>query len=112
MLLLFFAWLCGFYYWSFHVESCLALYFRVVSVLFSIVITSLGEERAGFSCYCLHALNFGLFSLPLCVTGWLRLVLVALPGNFYLCFCPGYDFRHICNCYGIDFGRFLYYFGS
>ena len=32
--------LCGFYYGAFHVESCLALCSR-----FSIVITSLGEER-------------------------------------------------------------------
>ena len=42
--------LCGFvvfYYWPFHVKSCLALCSRVLSVLFDIVITSLREERAG-----------------------------------------------------------------
>ena len=33
------------YYRAFHVESCLALFSRVL-VLFSFVITSLGEERA------------------------------------------------------------------
>ena len=31
----------------FHIESCLALCSRVFSVLFSVVISSLGEERAG-----------------------------------------------------------------
>ena len=44
---LFFVWLCGFCYWPFHVESCLALCSRVSSVLFSIVITSFWEEIAG-----------------------------------------------------------------
>ena len=39
-------WLCGFYYEALRVESCLAFCLSVVSVLFSIVITSLGEEGA------------------------------------------------------------------
>ena len=34
---------CG----AFHIESCLALCSLLLSVLFSIVITSFGEERAG-----------------------------------------------------------------
>ena len=77
--------LCGFCYGVFRVESCLALFSRVV--LFSIVITSLGEERAGlcaFRAFVYFACdNFFLFSLPLCVRDWLRFVIVALPGLFY-----------------------------
>ena len=51
--------LCGVYFDAFRVESCLALCSRVFSILFSSVITSLGEERAGpyvvracLSCMC------------------------------------------------------------
>ena len=44
MFFLLFEWL---YYGAFHVESCFALCSCVFLVLFSIVITSLGEERAG-----------------------------------------------------------------
>ena len=55
---------------------------------FSIVTTSLGEEGASLcvsrafvclfcTCYFCH------FSLPLGVGGWLRFVIVALPGLFY-----------------------------
>ena len=44
---LFFLWLCSFYYWSVQVESCLAFCSRVFSVLFSIVVTSLGIKRSG-----------------------------------------------------------------
>ena len=64
----------------------LALLFvlELFSVLISIVITSLGEERAGLyasrATVCLFCTRF---SLPLGVSGWLRLVLVALPGLFY-----------------------------
>ena len=42
-----FVWFCGVYYGAFHVESCLALCSGVLSVLFSIVISALGEERGG-----------------------------------------------------------------
>ena len=83
--------------------SCLALCSRVFCVCvcvcvffffffffshFSIVITSLWEERArlcasrAFVClFCTRYLY--PFSLPLGVRGWLRLVIVALPGLFY-----------------------------
>ena len=47
LLFLFFVWICGFYYGSFRVESGLSNCYRVLSVLFSILITSLGEESAG-----------------------------------------------------------------
>ena len=40
-------WLCGFYYEAFYVESYLAVCPHVLSVLFSIMITSHGEEKAG-----------------------------------------------------------------
>ena len=61
---------------------------------FSIVITSLGEERAGLC--ATHAFVWLLrtrqclsfFSLSLGIRGWLRLVTVALPGLFYHVFWP------------------------
>ena len=63
----------------------LALLF--VSSPFSIVIASLGEERAvlcASRAFVYFArVNFYNFSLPLGVRGWLRLVIVALPGLFY-----------------------------
>ena len=57
-------------------------------IIFSIVITSLGEEGAGlcasraFVCFFVHV-SFCHFSLPLGAGGWLRFVIVALPGLFY-----------------------------
>ena len=68
----YFVWFCGFYYEAFHVASCLALCSRV---FFSIVITSLGEERAGvcgfraFVCLFFAHVFFCPLSLPLCVRG-------------------------------------------
>ena len=65
----------------------LLLVLMFVSVLFSIVITSLGEERAGlyasraFLCFSFMSYFLSL-SLPLGVKSWLRLVIVALPGHF------------------------------
>ena len=53
---------------------------------FSIVITSLGEEGAGLCAsrafVCFVRVSFCHFSLPLGVGGWLRFVIVALPGLF------------------------------
>ena len=66
----------------------LALLFVLVffSVLFSIVITSFGEERAGlcaFRAFVYFArVNFFQFSLPFGVRDWLQFVFVALPGLF------------------------------
>ena len=86
----YFVWLCGFYYRAFRVEFCLALCNRVFLVLFNIVITSLGEDRASwsgcFSCILFvyfARVNFRPFPLPLGVRNWLRFVIVALPGLFY-----------------------------
>ena len=83
-----------------NVMLCLALLF-FFSVLFRNVIISLGEVRAGpyvcFSCnfylFILHAFTSVLFSLPLHVRGWLRLVIVALSRHFYQHFgyVPSFD---------------------
>ena len=71
-----------FYYRALHVVSCLALCSRVV--LPSIMITSLGEERAGLHLLVYFArVNFCLSSLPLGVSDWLRFMIVALPRIFY-----------------------------
>ena len=52
---------------------------------FSIAITSLGEKRAGLCVFCasvcLFCTHFFFFFLG--VRGWLRLVILALPGFFY-----------------------------
>ena len=53
------------------------------------MVTSLGEEREVVYVLLVHLfvyfarVNFYPFSLPLGVRGWLRLVVVALPGLFY-----------------------------
>ena len=69
-----------------HVESWLAVCSRIVlSVLLGVVITSLGKGRVGLcasSAFVLSCVDFCPFSLPLGVRGWLRLVIVALPGHF------------------------------
>ena len=76
------AWLCGFNYGAFHVESCLALSSRVFSVLlYSIVITSPSENIWSITLYVLLVHLFVYFarvylcpfSLPLGVGGWLSL---------------------------------------
>ena len=52
----------------------------------SIVITSLGEERANLSVFCMFVRTvlvwFCLFPLPLGIWEGLRLVIVELPGFF------------------------------
>ena len=65
------------------------LFVLVFLVLFSIVITSLGEERELVYVLFMHlfvyfaCVNICQFSLPLGVRDWLRFVFVALPGLFY-----------------------------
>ena len=73
-----------------------ALLFVLVSlhqiIPFSIVITSIGEEGAGlyasleFVCLFCTCLFLCLFSSSWC-RGWLRFVIVTLPGLFYYLFC-------------------------
>ena len=64
-------WLFVFYYGAFRVDSCLAFCPRVFLVLFSIVITSLGEEGAGlcvsrtFVCLFFTRQFLSFFSSPL-----------------------------------------------
>ena len=51
-----------------------------------------GEWSLCLSCICLlamHTLICVTFSLPPGVRGWLRLLIVALPGLFCLPFCAG-----------------------
>ena len=63
--------------------------FVFISSPYSIVVTSLGEEREVVYVLLVHLfvyfarVNFCPFSLPLGVRGCLRLVIVALPGLFY-----------------------------
>ena len=68
---------------------------------FSILITLLGEEGAGYCAYrafvcelCTRLICVN-FSLPPGAGGWLRLLLVALPGLFYISFsralCPRFS---------------------
>ena len=56
-------------------------------IRFSIVITSLGEEGAGpcasRAFVCFVRVKVCHFSLPLAVGGWLRFVILTLPGPFY-----------------------------
>ena len=77
--------LCGVYYEAFHVQSYHAPCSHVLLVLFNIVITSLGRERADLyasrAFVCLSCMTYVLsFSLPHGVGDWLRLVIVAHPG--------------------------------
>ena len=86
-------WLCVFvcvflYCEAFHAEYCLFPYAYIFSVLFSIVISSLGEERAGLFAFrvfvCLFCRRYCVFLfLPLGVMVWLRLVIVTLPGRLF-----------------------------
>ena len=53
---------------------------------------------------CAHV-NLCFFSLPLGVRGWLRLLLVALPGRFFFPFCPRTEFHIIMHndCLAYDY---------
>ena len=68
-----------------------SLALRFVLCSFSIVITSLGEKRAGlytFSAFyfCFARDGLCLFPLLLSVRDWLQLVIVAFPGLLFLAF--------------------------
>ena len=64
------------------------MYVLVFFSPFSIVITSLGEKRAGLCAFhsisCLARDALCLFPLPVGVRDWLRLVIVAHTGLFFL----------------------------
>ena len=78
----------------------LVLFFLVFFSLFSIAITSLGEESASlgaFRTFVRFALVWVcLFPLPLGVWEGLRFVIVALLGLFSYLF-----FIHVCNTYSL-----------
>ena len=62
------------------------------------------------SCMCLlavHTLFCVIFSLPPGVGGWLRLLLVALPGRFCLPFCINNN--KYLNCSFVDFTKVFDY---
>ena len=78
---------------------------------FSIVIISLEEERAGLYASCASfyftRVNHCPFYLPLGVRGWLRLVIVALPGLFYYLSFILYRFHQKLKL-GLEFIKCLY----
>ena len=67
----------------FDLSFALCYFVLVFSSHFSIAFTSLGEERANLSAFCIHVrfalVWFSLFPLPLDVWEEMRLVIVALP---------------------------------
>ena len=78
--------------------------------LFSIAITSLGEERANLSAFCTFArfVLVWICRLPLTLGVWegLRFVIVALPGffsYFFLQFGPTFSFHNMLISYVIRF---------
>ena len=69
----------------------LSLALRFVLVFFSpfsTAITSLGEERTGLCAFCAFVcfarVGLCLLPRPLGIRDWLRLVMVAVPGLFFL----------------------------
>ena len=82
-------WLCGLYYGALHVlKTPSALCPRVSSFLLALGSPRLGKRE--MVCVllvhlfvCFERVSFCHFSLPLGVEGWLRFVIVALPGLFY-----------------------------
>ena len=66
-----------------YIKSCL-----LVFLVFFSPFTSLGEEKAALCAFrafvCFACVDLCLFPLPLGVRNWLRLVIVALPGLFFL----------------------------
>ena len=76
--------------WPFHVESCLALCSHVIVIQSCLALWSppLGKRELVYMLLVLLFVYFAYvilcpFSLALDARGWLRLVLVALPGLFY-----------------------------
>ena len=77
----YFVWICGFYYEAFHIQSYLASCSRIVSVLRNIVIPS-GNRNVIYMLFVhvfvnLVCVTFCMFSFPLGMMDWLRLVVVA-----------------------------------
>ena len=79
-------WLCGLYYGVLHVlKSSRALCPRVLSFLLALGSPRLGKREllVHFVFVYFARVSFCHFSLPLGVGGWLRFVIVTLPGLFY-----------------------------
>ena len=79
------------------------LFVYVFSVLLAFDHLAWGSWSLCLSCICLlamHTLICVTFSLPPGVRGWLRFLLMALPGLFYLPFCTliGYLLTDGLNC--------------
>ena len=82
-------WLCGVYYGALNVlKACLALCPRVSLFLLAFGSSRFGKRNLVYVSLvhlfvCFVRVSFCPFSLPLGVGGWLRSVIVALPGLFY-----------------------------
>ena len=82
-------WLCGLYYGTLHVlKSSRALCPRVSSFLLALWLPRLGKKELVCALLvhlfvCFVRVSFCHFSLFLGIGGWLRFVIVALPGLFY-----------------------------
>ena len=82
--------LCGLYYEALHVlKSSHALCLCVSSFLLALWSPRLGKRELVYVLLvhlfiCIARIMFCPFSLPLEVGGWLRFVIVVLPGRFYL----------------------------
>ena len=110
-MILIFVCLCCFYQEAFHVKSYLARCFHVFSVLFSTVITSLGEESAGLYAsrtfvflYCPHYF-FVLFTSSWC-WGSTADCDCGTPWTFHLTFCSVFYFTEVSE-FMIELNDFL-----
>ena len=86
-------WFCVFYYGAFMLS--LALLFVFVLLFFSVCLALWSPRFGKRELVCVLLVHlfvyFAHVSLPLGVGGWLQLVIVALPGIFYLRLCT-----HLC----------------
>ena len=100
LVLLYFVWICGFYYGVFHVESCLTLCSRVFQSCLALWSPRLGKTKLVYMYVLLvHTfvysarVNICYFSLTRVFMGWLQLVIVALLGLFYQLF-ENLEYQH------------------
>ena len=113
VLLFFFFFFFFFFFGLFYGAICFMSYLvdfpLVISVLFSIAITSLGEERAKLSAFPtfirLALVWICLFPLPFGVWEGLRFVIVALPGLFSYLIVFFHLFGFVCFLFFLVSGK-------